>query len=397
MNNEEMIHWWQGYVIVKVKGERLERLINRMMIQRLAAWNLVRTSKEDAQVSITLTDFFKLRMLLKETGCRVEVIERVGLPFILKKVKRRIGLYVGAGLFLIMLYVYSMMIWTVEIEGITLPEDEYHVRQTLEEMGVKPGALKFRLDDVNTIKRKVMEEIPTVTWVGFEYEGTKAKLTVVEKTMPEIPEKTNPRNLVSTKKAIVHDIFVEKGEAKVKPDQYVKPGDVLISGKLGTEDNPEIVSAKGKVLGEVWYVSEVSIPLERTQKLLSGEEKKQYYLNVGPFGIKVWGFGDIPFEQYIVTDNDYSFSIKNWTFPISWTVQQVAESNLVQKQLTEEEAEEMAIFYSRRNMEQQLVKEAEIKEEKILKKRIEHGKVYIKMHYSVIEEITNEQLLLQGE
>lgn len=59
MGNQEMIHWWEGYVIVKVQGKRLERLINRMMNQRLAAWNITRTDEEEAQFSIALKDFFK--------------------------------------------------------------------------------------------------------------------------------------------------------------------------------------------------------------------------------------------------------------------------------------------------------------------------------------------------
>ena len=29
MDNREMIHWWQGYVVITIRGEKLESLINQ--------------------------------------------------------------------------------------------------------------------------------------------------------------------------------------------------------------------------------------------------------------------------------------------------------------------------------------------------------------------------------
>src|SRR5690606_35191365 len=118
---------------------------------------------------------------------------------------------------------------------------------------VKPGKFKFLVDDPLEIKSNMMEAIPEVTWVGFQFQGTKAILKVVEKTNPEMREKVSPRHLVAKKKAIIHDIFVEQGEPRVKPNQYVRPGELLVSGIIGSGENQQIVPAKGKVLGEVWY------------------------------------------------------------------------------------------------------------------------------------------------
>lgn len=397
MGNQEMIHWWEGYVIVKVQGKRLERLINRMMNQRLAAWNITRTDEEEAQFSIALKDFFQIRSLLKETGCHAKVTKKAGLPFLIKKTKSRLGLFGGAVAFCLLLYLFSMMIWSVEIEGVALPENEQQLRQELAKMGVQPGRFKFQVEERTALQRRIMEAMPNATWVGFQFNGTNALLKVVEKTLPELKEATNPRHLVAKKKAIIYDLFVEKGRSMVKLNQFVKPGDLLVSGIIGTEEQRSIVSATGKVLGEVWYEGNIWVPFIQHHAVLTGEQKKMYYLKLGSLSIKVWGFGSISFEQFETDHNIYLFSRKGWTFPISWAIEQIEETQIVNKKLTEKEAFKLGVELSRENIYRNLQSEAVIIEENVLRKNIENGKVYIKMHYTVIEEIASEQLIIQGD
>ncbi|GGK18592.1 sporulation protein YqfD [Caldalkalibacillus thermarum] len=397
INNEELVYWWKGYVVITIRGKRLERLINRMMHQRLAAWDLTRESEDKAQVCITVPDLFQLRKSLKETGCRIRIVKKIGLPFILKKMRRQSGLYSGAILFLAMLYLLSSMIWSVEIEGISVPEREAQVRQTLADLGVKPGAFKFRVAEPSEIKRQVTQRLDNVTWVGFGYKGTTAYLEVVEKTLPEEPEPVYPRDLIAKKKAVIHDIFVESGTPMVKPNQYVKPGDLLVSGKIGSEEAPQLTAAKGKVWGEVWYVSEIRVPLKLEKAVLTGERKTRYYLHVGPYKLKVWGYGQIPFDHYVTRDDRYSLSIGSFTLPIAWTIEQVQAARQAEVTLDEAKALNMGLKLAREKMVAKLPEDAEIVEENILKKGIDSGKVYIKIHYSVIEEISMAKYTSQGE
>jgi len=397
MGNKEMIHWWEGYVIIRIKGNKLERLINRMMNRRFAAWDLIRSSEDEAQLSIALSDFFQLRVLLKETGCRARIIRKKGLPFQIRRIKRRSGLFAGAISFVLILYMLSSMIWSVEIEGVKLPETEILIRQELAKLGVKPGSFKFKTEDESIIQRKIMERMPTVTWVGYRYEGTTAYLKVVEKTLPEQLSKTNPRHLVAKKKAIIYDFFVEQGQPMVKINQYVKPGDILVSGIIGKEDDSKIVSAKGKVWGEVWYESKVEVPLIQKRNVLTGDQKELYYIKIGKWPLKVWGYGDIPFKNHLSTDKEFNFNIKDWTFPISWVKETISSTKSKEVKISEQEALEIGKKLSRDQLYRKLQPEAEIKEENVLRKHLENGKVYIKMHYTVIEEIASEQLIIQGE
>ena len=67
-----------------------------------------------------------------------------------------------------------MLIWTVEIEGVSLPENEALFREELAKMGVKPGKFKFLVDDPQVIQRNMIEAIPDVTWVGFQFQGNQS-------------------------------------------------------------------------------------------------------------------------------------------------------------------------------------------------------------------------------
>ncbi len=397
MGNEEMVHWWQGYVVVRVQGHRLERLINRMMNHRFAAWNISRTSKEDAQFSITIQDFFQLRPILRETDCRVSIVKRVGLPFILQKAQKRSGFILGAFLFCVFLYLFSNMIWSVDIEGVKLPEDEALLRAELVQLGVKPGGFKFRAENGTIIQQTIMDHLPNITWIGFQYEGTKAQLKVVEKALPQLPEPTNPRHIVANKKAVIHDLFVEQGEPRVKPNQYVQPGDILISGIIGTEENQQIVSAKGDVIGEIWYEGNVSIPLTQRQTALTGEQVKRFFISLGDYHLPIWGFKQASFEQMREERVYQPVVLWRWELPIGLTSIAKQESKEVKRNLSEDEAIRLGLTMAKKNMESKLPTDAEIIGEKVLRKRIENGKVYIKIHLTVLESIISEQLIFQGD
>ena len=100
------------------------------------------------------------------------------------------------------------------------------------------------MDDVDTIQRKLSDRIEVLTWVGVELKGTTYHFQVVEKQQPEKVEETSPQNLVAEKKAIITHMFVEKGKSIVKVNDYVGKGQLLVSGIIGTEKEPEIVSGK---------------------------------------------------------------------------------------------------------------------------------------------------------
>lgn len=388
VDHQALVYWLRGYVLIKIKGKYIERLLNRMMIERFDLWNVVPLSDREVEVCLTTTDFFKLRPLLKETSCQMQIIKKIGLPFTLRQLGQNKGYYAGALIFVILLYLGSNFIWTVEIEGLSSPEQKKEVQELLADLGIAPFKLKQKAAPPDEVKRAVLGQFEEATWAGFEYEGTTARLKVVLKSLPEQPEAVPFGNLVAAKKAVVRDLLVESGTPLVKPHQLVRPGEVLVLGEIGSGETSKQVPAKGKVWGEVWYMGQISIPMEQKRTVLTGEVMDNYYLRLGPFQFKIWGFGQEPFASFSRFTEEHPLSVWSYKLPIAIVKEKLMESYQVTERLDKKEAEALGLRLAREKMRAQLDDEAEIVDENILKKEYDSGKVYIKIHYSVIEEIS---------
>jgi similar to stage IV sporulation protein len=247
----QWIRWFNGYLVVCVKGKRLERLINLAVQKKMNLWHITRNEKEKAALTLGLEDFFLLKPLLRETNCRIHIISKQGLPFLLTKIRKRHAFLVGFAVFVMMLYLLSSMIWTVEVKG-TEQIADYEVKELAAQLGIKQGTFTFFLDDPHQLQAQLLEKLPEASWVGFKLQGTKAEIRVVEKVFPEEQQAQTPRNIVSTKSAMILNVFATKGKPLVKQYDFVKKGDILVSGLIGKEEVPVAVAATGKVEGEVW-------------------------------------------------------------------------------------------------------------------------------------------------
>lgn len=90
-------------------------------------------------------------------------------------------------------------------------------------------------------QQQIQTKIDAITWVGVELNGTTFHFQVVEKNEPDKVEYYNPRHLVAKKKAVISKMFVEEGQPMVTINDYVKKGDLLVSGFIGQEGKVEVV------------------------------------------------------------------------------------------------------------------------------------------------------------
>lgn len=385
--------WVDGHITITVRGKRFERLLNMAVRDGIRIWNIRRVGLEVSRCDILIRDYFRLRPLLKETGCRSHVERRDGLPFWLLRLRRRSGLAIGAALFFIGLYMLSTFVWSVEVSG-TKMIDPQRVIRAAEQIGIKEGAWKVKLKEPLLLQKELMSLLPETTWIGIEMSGTKVKLQVVEKDEPTLPLPTGPRHLVAKKRAVIHKILPEVGRSQVTNNQVVEKGQVLISGIIGNETRQQAVSARGKVQGEVWYISNTSVPLNQTHYQLTGEKLQQQYLLIGPYAVQLWPFKKQSFTLAESSEERFVPSYAGFTSPLGWKTVTQLETEPISKQMTVEEATELAKKFAREDILQKAGADAFIQDEKVLHVTSENGKVYVSIHFSVIEDIAVEQPLV---
>lgn len=386
-----------GYVQVEITGEAIEPFINRCMTERIALWSIKRVDDETISCYLFVKDIKNIRTHLKETNCKLTFKRKKGLPFFLKKIRTRVGIVIGLIFCLFVIFLGSNLVWSIQITGAS-PEVEHEVRLQLNKIGVAKGALLFLLPGEQDIQQAVTEAIDDVTWIGVKRRGTQYSFDVVEKTLPKTEQEINPRHLVAKKKAVIHKIYVEQGQSLVEENDFVQKGDLLVSGFIGTEDQQKVVPAKAEVLGEVWYVSDITIPLETVINTNTGNDWSVHYLKVGNVNVPVWGFWRQPdFKQVKTVVDEMPFYFLNWKLPISYYQKTEMEVEPLKRTYSEKEAIAVGKERAKHDLLRMLTADAEIKGEKILHQSVRNGKVNLKIHYQVIEEISKEQAIIQGD
>lgn len=386
--------WLKGVVVVQARGGSPEKLVNKAMEGGLALSGIRWTSGGLLQFEVSVSDFFRLRPYLKETGCRVHVMERRGLPFWLVKAEKRIWFTGGIVLFFAMIFTLSSLVWSVEVEGNEKLTTE-QILQAAKQEGLYPMQWSFRLQDADILSKKLVNALPGTTWVGVEKQGTKVKIQVAEMTIPEQQAPQNPRHLVASADGVITQIIAEAGKPVVKKNTRVKKGQTLISGIIGSEANSRAVVAKGLVRGLVWYEFKIETPLTQSFKVYTGEKKTKWYAVIGNRALQLSGYGKVGFSNSETIDHLERFSWRNLSLPFGRMKETVMETELHERTLSEEEAKSVGLLQARADVIEKTGSDAVVVSEIILHERTENGKVYMEVLFEVEQSMAEEKPIVQ--
>ena len=386
------IDWARGYVECSLDGKHPDLFINMAIKNKFNIWDIRMVNNDQAIFSVSIVDFFKLKPILKKTNSRVHVIKRVGLPFIITKSIRRKGIIIGFISFLLLIYLLSSIIWTINIEG-NKRIDEKEIYQVIDEMGIHEGMFKFKLPSQDQIKDQLLNKIDNIAWVGIKVDGTQLNFTIVEKVKPEDKQSSIPSHIIANKNAIVYKVLAEKGLPQVKVNDRVRKGDILISGIVGTEENQQLVSAEGTVLGVVWYETKITLPLKQEWKEYTGNTMERKYISLGSGKrmIKYKGDKDIPYEQYQSSYDYKQLSWRNYQVPIGFITEKILEYENREKILSEEVAIKIALEQTKQDLFSKIKSDSKILSEKVLHQSNDNGKLSLKVLYEVLEDISFKQ------
>lgn len=401
--NKIQATWFRGFVRIKVVGDYPERFFDLCVRNGIVVWRIQKVDQKSCLGNIFLKDAFKIKALKKKTHYKVFFSKKMGLPFIYHRVigNKRMILGLIASLFLVL--ILSNMVWRIDIKGVR-PELEKQIRTTLNENGVYIGKLKFSIRSVDEMQQLLLDEIPELLWVGVKEKGTTYALEGVTKTQVSKQEMSDAHDIVAAKNGVITKMYVSKGKPMVEINDYVKKGDLLVSGTLKSIDELEQediekyqVAAEAEIIANTWYESSVNIALDADYQTLTGESNRKYYLNIGKLVIPIWGFFQEEFETEQMEAEKRSIDFFQWSLPIHVIKKDSYEKTSVKVQRTEEEATQVGIQQAKTTLQQQLGHKGEIIDEKILHETTENGKVKLRLYFTVQEDIAKIQDLSQGD
>lgn len=349
----------RGYLIVSAEGKGTERLINLAITRGINFWDL-KKSYRGAMFKIPIRSFKLVRPLVRKSHTKVKIYRRRGFPFILKKICRRKGFAWGTIIFLVAIYVSSLFIWCIEIDGLeNITEKE--VLHLAESIGIRRGAYKGHLD-LTKLEKELARLHRDITWVGLSIRGTELRIEVAE----HIPEPTvdeRPADIVAEKDGLILQILVIEGKAAVVPGDVVSRGDLLIEGiedygEFPPEEvSPRKVRARGEVIARVWYEAREPIVTEEMYKNTTGEKKTSIYLKYRDKTFRLKGSGKAPYREYSKETVKWGWSWRKISLPVELVIITYDELRSEQRSCSLEEAVRKAKDAARLSVESRLPKE----------------------------------------
>ena len=138
-----VLKFFKGYVVVHLSGYSPERFLNLCCHHKIVLWGL-RSTGTEYEMCMSIAAFRKVRPLVRKTQTKVVILERHGLPFLLWKYRRRKLFAAGAFFCIVLLYVMSLFIWNIHIEG-NESLSTHVVLSYLQERGITHGMLKRQI------------------------------------------------------------------------------------------------------------------------------------------------------------------------------------------------------------------------------------------------------------
>lgn len=334
----------KGYVIIIVEGYFLEKFVNICTKRQIYLWDIRKLKNSKISLKISIKGFKHLRPVARKTRCRVRIVEKRGLPFIVSRYKERKTFVLGLAVFVVLFYIMLSFVWTIEITGNENVETQVII-DYLDKIGIRPGILKYRIN-TEKVANNVVIGINQLSWVSVTVKGTKLKVNVAERTeVPEIVPKDIPCDVVAAKDGVIESLIVKDGYSLVKEGDTVKEGDVLISGSIPilNEDSFRTVHAMGEVMARTWYESRQQIHLNVKEKIKTGNTKNNvtflFFKKTIPFFHK-----KVSYEEYDKEEIKKQLSIgENLVLPFGIIVERYHENRVVEGKVSIEEAKEAAI------------------------------------------------------
>lgn len=258
------------------------------------------------------------------------------------------------------------------------------INDSLKDNGIDVYKRKVSFDKLNSIKNKILEDNKdTLEWIEIREKGCIYYIDVT----PRVKSNNNvdnslPSDIVAEKDGVIKHIVVHRGSKIIDNGDYVKKGDILISGNIIKNENViDKVHSEGVIYAETWKTVNISIPFKRIDYVYK-KTINHYYLDI--FGHKFTISGKYDSDntinkKSIVLDKPYLF------FKLYKEEKKIYDYNEVI--LNKEEAYNEALNRSIDVINKELSSDEYIISKKVLKKEVKRSKINLEVFFKVYEKI----------
>ena len=379
-----------GYVIIIVDGYFLEKFINICTHRNIRLWNLKWQNKSRVVMKLSIIHFRQLRPVAKKTRCRVHIVSKKGIPFIVNRYRNRKAFVIGLGVCIITFFVISSFVWDITVSGNNnIPTD--FILERLKENGVETGSLKFNIN-TDQLAENMMLQITDLARISISLRGTRVYIELTERTKPpELINKHIPSNIISSRDGVIYSIVAKEGLETVKIGDTVTKGQLLITGKIDNLKNPEapplMVHSIGTVKARTWYEATERVEQKLVTSKRTGMKKAQYSIVLFSKKLKFF-HRKIPYNNSEHVDVKKKLTLgADFVLPFEMVIDQYYEYKLEENKIDLATAKKIASEKAVEEAQKQMPPHAEVVKKNIIEFENEDGIKCVRAIVECIEDI----------
>lgn len=373
---------------VAIEGKNPDYFINELIKNNIYIYDLEKEYKK-LIIVISLDDYNKLKKI--KTSYKFYIIDSYGVVKFKYLVKKYLFFLICMFLGICLNIFLSKLIFDVEVV-----HSNRYIREIVYNNLRERGIYKYRfkvnyLEKEKIIKEILKKESNDIEWLEIEEIGTKYIVKVEQRKKNKEEEECVPRNIVAGKDAFILEIQADVGEVVKKKYDYVKKGDIVISGIIhNKEEEVSRKCATGKIYGEVWYKVNLEIPMEYKEEIVTGKEKNTFEINFLNKNISL-------FNNFKTYKKNSTFLIGSNLLPISLNFTKYLETDVKMYKYNLFNVDDYALELASKKIKNKLGTRGEVVSKKVLKKSIKKSKIIIEVFVKVKEDITDSVEIIESK
>lgn len=376
----------KNVVQIKITGKNCLRYIQRLAKLQIEMWDIKKISRNEINLTIYEKD---LETIYKhKTIYEIAILNYYG-PIKAKQTIKKYEILLFCLLVgLVLLIFLTNIIFKVEVIHNDKKMRDLLITE-LEKYDLKPYKMVKTYEEIEQIKKRILEKYrDQIEWLEIEKNGTKYTVRVEERIKNKQTEKLPDRHIVAKENATILEIDAEQGDVLKKVGDYVKKGDIIISGNIDLyEETKAITSAKGVIYGETWYQVKTTVPKHYYKQTKTKNTKNWYYLKVGNKTINLFH------KSYQNSIKKQQILLKHNILPIQLIKEKQQEVILQDEIYLKDEALEIAYQEVENKIKANLKEKEEILTIKKLKEEEKDSTIIVEFFVSVKKDITDYQLI----
>lgn len=370
-----------NYFWIEIKGKNVKRLLTKIFKLKINI-SSIKYEKNRVLLKVSYEDYKKIKQI--KTTYQINIIKTCGKKKLLEdltKYKVSITTFVISVFFVIFLSNFILFI-NIETDNTKMRN---LIRDELKNNNLTIFSLKKDYSNLQEITSNIKNNnLDKIEWIELDQKGVSLNAKVIERVTNQKTNETGYKDIVAEKNGYIRAIYSRQGQVLKNIDDYVKKGEVIISGNIFRNDKPVAkVKASGKVYAEVWYIVKINKSLNYNKIKDEGKGYLKLTLNVNNHEIT---FLKIP-KKVIVEDKNILFD--NNQFKIYSKKEKTYK--VEKSKYTEREITKILETRAKNEIIKGLEKDEYIILQKTLKKYNNDGKMYIEVFFKTYEDISLEK------